>query len=87
MLMNIAGKHVKRRNKKFLIIEEPDRIIGRARETRISIVQTVEVRLKFFFWLHHGIKKYNDVEDIKTHIFCSIEIFIQSTVLEKKIIY
>ena len=43
-------------------IEEPDRITGRAHETRISIVQTVEVRLKD--------KKYNDVEDIKTHIFC-----------------
>ena len=29
-------------------IEEPDRITGRARETRISIVQSLEVRLKKF---------------------------------------
>ena len=29
-------------------------------------------------------KKYSDVEEIKTHIDCSIEIFIQWTVLEKK---
>ena len=31
------------------VIEEPDRITGRARETRISIVRTVEVRLKNVF--------------------------------------
>ena len=31
-------------------------------------------------------KKYSDVEELQTHIFYWIEIFIQSTVLEKKII-
>ena len=35
--------------KKNISIEEPDRITVRARESRMSIVQTVEVRLKFFF--------------------------------------
>ena len=30
-------------------------------------------------------KKYSDVEDIKMHIFCFIEIFVQSTVLEKQL--
>ena len=59
---------------------------GWAGKTRVSIVQTVEVRLNFFFVKSRD-KKYSDVEDIKTHIFCWIKIFIQSTVLEKKIIY
>ena len=73
-------------SKKNTSIEEPDRITGRARETRISIVQKVEVRLKFFYVKSRD-KKYSDVQDIKMHIFCLIKFFIQSTVLEKKIIY
>ena len=39
------------------------------------------------FSLNHEIQKYSVIEDIETHIFCFIEIFIQLTVLEETIIY